>query len=207
MRVVRMIFTGVLFAAASCCAQADSLFTFTLTGDGHTFQFTTPNPPTITDHPHIVQVSVDDLEGTVDGVGGYTFNALVVVELNFGFEPTLMLNVSPLPAGQQSQGPFGPNYDLNGPSITTLVSDVPNPYPECYFSNVCNDLLTFAFVPGNYAFIGYDPNRTIGDYTLEIAPAQASAVTPEPSAWLLVLTGASAAGMTLPPRKRLCPGS
>jgi hypothetical protein len=179
----------LLATGGSTRAVADPLFTVTLTGDGHTFQFTTPNPPTVADHPHVVQVAVDGLPGTVDGVGGYTFDTSTIVELNTGQFPTFVLGVNPLPVGTVPQPPHGPDYDLFGPTITTLVSDVPNPNPQCY-QFVCNDLLTFAFVPSDYNFSGTDPNGTFGLYTLTITPSPATGATPEPAGFLLTATGA-----------------
>jgi MYXO-CTERM domain-containing protein len=173
-------------------ALADPMFLFTLTGDGSTFQFTTPNPATVTGHPHQIDVFLSGVTGAVDGVEGYTFGATIVAELNLFTSPVLYLNVSPSPSNLQPPYPLGPgNYDLYGPTFTTLVSDLPNPSPYCYPGfTACNDLLTFAFVPGEYSLYGYDPDGKLGNYSLDIATSAAS--TPEPYSSLLVLMGAAA---------------
>ena len=198
----RVIFALTFFLLLSADrAFADPMFHFTITDDGHTFRFTAPNPPSVTDHPHAVQVELGPAPGTVDGVGGYTFAGPVIVELDFADLPVLMLGVSPSLPGQGGSFPFGPDYYLNGPMFTELVSDVPNPHPECYAFNVCNDIQAFAFVPGDYSLYGFDPARNQASYILNITAASATGVTPEPPSLLLALAGL--AGALVPLRRGL----
>ncbi len=140
-------------------ALADPMFNFTITGDGHTFQFTVPNPPTTTETPHLVYALLPTATGTVDNQSGYTFSGSIVVLENTGTFPVLDLNVTPDPAGIAPPYPTGTDtYALYGSTFTTLVSDVPNPYPSCQ-GGACNDLLTFAFLPAEYTLYGFDPDR------------------------------------------------
>ncbi len=183
-------------------ALADPLFNFTITGDGHTFQFTVPSPPVTTENPHLVYAQLPTTSGTVDGVGGYTFRGDLVVLGNNGFFPVLDLDVSPDPTGIKPPYPTGTDtYMLNGPTFTTLVSDVPNPYPSCPLG-VCNDLLSFAFVPAEYTLYGYDPDRNQGPYTLDITAATPATVTPEPPTFLLMLAGIAGSGVAAFRRRR-----
>ena len=119
----------------------------------------------------------------------------------------LDLNVTPDPAGIAPPYPTGTDtYALYGSTFTTLVSDVPNPYPSCQ-GGACNDLLTFAFLPAEYTLYGFDPDRNQGSYTLDITTASAAAVTPEPSSWLLMLTGLAGSGVATLRRRRSDSGS
>jgi hypothetical protein len=196
---------AILLVASAGAAFADPLFTFTITGDGHTFQFTEPNPPTVADHPHDVQVTLGAVTGTVDGVGGYSFAAeFDVVEVDLGQNPVMNLEISPDPPniGPPYSPYYGDDYRLFGQTFTTLVSDVPNPDPQCYQS-VCNDLLTYTYVLGDHPLFGYDPDVNQGPYTLNIAAADATAVTPEPPSLLLAMGGVALAGGLALRRRRV----
>ena len=195
MKILIPTLTSLLLATAASSCLADPMFNFTLTGDGHVFQFTAPNPSVVTDHPHNVDAGLVNLPGSIDGLDGYKFNVdLVLISVSPDF-PVLTLGVNPSLPGQGGSPPFSPVYDLYGEPLATRIADVPNPNPECYSSDVCNDLLTYAFVPGEYSLYGYDPARNPGSYTLDIAAAPASGVTPEASTLLLSLTGFTAAIM------------
>ena len=166
-----------LVTACLGTALADPVFDFTVIGDGHTFQFSLPNPATITDHPHALEVYFSGVPGTADGASGYTFSSMFVTESRGYAGADFTFDVTPLAAGSGG-------YALFGPTLFTLVSDVPNPMGNVYDG----DLLTFAFVPGDYTFLGLGSAGTVQTFSVDIT--EEAAVTPEPGTWILWLTGA-----------------
>jgi hypothetical protein len=190
-----------LVTACLGTALADPVFDFTVIGDGHTFQFSLPNPATINDHPHALNINYGSVAGTVDGVGGYTFTPAFIAESNGYAGADFSFDVTPIPTGPPP--PLGDSsYNLFGPTLFTLVSDVPNPNGN--YDAYDGDFLTFAFVPGDYTFsgLGSAPNTTL-TYSVDITQ-EAAAVTPEPGTWILWLTAAGLLAVTLR-RKSVAP--
>src|SRR5579875_474816 len=180
---------SLLLLGGTSAAYADPVFDFSISGGGYSLQFSTANPPAVVEYPQgATDVSVTSLSGSVNGVSGYTFGAVLVAQGSY--YPNFTLDVSPLPPGVSGppQTQLG-DFSLDGPDVLTLVSDQPNPVPCTIFCP--DDLLTFAFVPGTYTFYGYGPTSgPPGYYTVDITQ-QASAVTPEPETWVLLLTGSA----------------
>lgn len=176
---------ALVFTAAP--ARADTLSTLTITGDGHTVEFKVPTNLSATDHPHNISVPLMSSSVTVDGTSGYSvFGQLLVVSVTTNF-PTLSLTFDPFPPGFPVPSQYAlSDLDLWGGPVTKLVSDVPDPL--CTIGP-CYDTLTFALTPGSYTFFDRDPGQSSGPYTVDVVAASALAPKPEPSAWLLVLTG------------------
>ncbi len=182
----------VLPGLATTSAQADPLFDFKLSGDGHTIEFAIPNAPPQYDHPHAITAGFSG-PGSIDGVAGLV-SGFIVLSAGSGL-PTL--SVFSVPGTTPGTG-----LNLFGPPIASLVflpvaTNPVAPYPPYYF------LVDSTFLPGRYVFSTLDFYRP--PVTLTITEEASPGVTPEPSTWALLGTGAVGGLSGL--RRRLRPKS
>ena len=148
-------------------AYADTTDLFTLTGDSNTYIFTLPQQFTFPVEYHLVTIPAPTTTGTINGVGGQTFN----VHFYTGIGST---------GDSLSLDQVG---ILAGPTLISFVS-----------STGATD--TDAINPGSYRLIDFANSITGPDYynltiTPETTPPTPPAV-PEPPTLLLLTTGALA---------------
>ncbi|WP_353063914.1 PEP-CTERM sorting domain-containing protein [Tunturibacter psychrotolerans] len=166
----KALFALPLFASALILprtANADTTDLFTITGDSNTYTFTLPQQFTFPVEYHLVTVPAPTTTGTINGVGGQTFN----VHFYTGIGNT----------GDSLS--FDQVGVLAGPTLISFVSSTGN-----------TD--TAAIDPGSYRLIDYAHSITGPDYydlaiTPETTPPTPPAV-PEPSTLILLSTGALA---------------
>jgi hypothetical protein len=148
-------------------AHADTTDLFTLTGDSNTYTFTLPQQFTFPVEYHLVTVPAPTTIGTINGVGGQTFN--------FHFYTGI--------GGTGDSLSFDQVGILAGPTLISFVS-----------STGTTD--TAAIDPGSYGLIDFAHSITGPDYynltiTPETTPPPPPAV-PEPPTIFLLATGALA---------------
>ena len=200
-------FVAILLLAlpwiATAAVHADPLYDIKVSGDGHVFDFVTPNPVPAYDHPHAVYASFSGGPGTVDGVGGYSFSGSLDIASrgfsgpNFSFSGAL--------AGFTT----GFSYSLYGPQITSVVY-VPVSYNPIYNSlpgsEFYQDQLISSFVPGDYAFRGF-VGENLESFDVLVTEESGPVVTPEPATWMLLTTGGAGLSALLRRRRtRVCEG-
>jgi hypothetical protein len=148
-------------------ARADTTDLFTLTGDSNIYTFTLPQEFTFPVENHLVTVAAPRTTGTINGVGGQTFD----VDFYTGIGGT----------GESLK--FGTVGNLAGPTLISFVSST-------------GTYDTAAIDTGSYRLIDFANSIKGPDYyyltiTPETTPPTPPAV-PEPPTLLLLSTGALA---------------
>jgi hypothetical protein len=148
-------------------AHADTNDLFTLTGDSYTYTFTLPQEFTFPVSYHLVTVPPLSTAGTIDGVGGQTFDVTFYTGIGNTGESLIFGNIG----------------NLAGPTLISFVSSTGN-------------FDTAAIDPGSYQLIDYANSITGPDYyDLSITPQTTPPnppTVPEPSTLILLSTGALA---------------
>lgn len=164
--------------AATAAAHADPLFDFQFTAGSHAYDFALPNPPSQYDHPHAITTYLYGA-GSEDGTSGYLFGAYLVLYSRGYNGPTITLYVTP--PGQATEAPL----ELFGPPVTSETF-VPVSYNPVYSDPAYQNLVISSFVPGAYVL------RTISYSAVDVRITEEGGptVTPEPSTWALLGTGA-----------------
>jgi hypothetical protein len=141
---MRNLLPKLLVLAATAlpiAAHADPTDLFTITGDSNTYTFTLPEQFTFADSLHLVTVPTLTTTGTIDGVGGKTFDVIFFTGIGDPGE-SLIFN----------------NIDLAGPILISPVSSSGN-------------FDTAAIDPGSYQLIDFANSSKGPDYyTLTIIP-------------------------------------
>ena len=145
-------------------AHADTTDLFTITGDSSTYMFTLPQQFTFPVEYHLVTVPAPTTTGTINGVGGQTFDVHFYTGIgNTGESLT-----------------FDQVGNLAGPTLISFVSSSGN-YD------------TAAIDPGSYQLIDFANSVKGPDYYhLTITPETTPPTVPEPPTLLLLTTGALA---------------
>jgi hypothetical protein len=127
--------------ALPIAAHADPIDLFTITGDSNTYTFTLPEQFTFAVPLHLVTVPTLTTTGTIDGVGGKTFDVIFFTGISDPGE-SLIFN----------------NINLAGPILISLVSSSGN-------------FDTAAIDPGSYQLIDFANSSKGPDYyALTITP-------------------------------------
>jgi hypothetical protein len=144
-------------------AHADTTDFFTITGDYSGYTFSLPEQFTFADSPHLVTVPSLTTTGTIDGLGGKTFDVSFFTDLdNTG--NSLTFN----------------GITLAGPLLISFVSSSGN-------------FDTAAIIPGSYTLINLTNSIKGPDYYhLTITPETTPPAVPEPPTLVLLATGALA---------------
>jgi PEP-CTERM motif len=145
-------------------AHADTTDLFTITGDSNTYTFTLPQEFTFPVEYHLVTVAAPTTTGTINGVGGQTFNVDFYTGIGDPLE-SMIFN--------------GINLAGDGPLISFVSST--------------GSFDTAAIDSGSYRLIDYFHSITGPDYYyLTITPETTPPAVPEPSTLILLSTGALA---------------
>jgi PEP-CTERM motif len=148
-------------------AHADTTDLFTITGDANTYTFTLPQQFTFPVSLHLVTVPTLTTTGSIDGVGGKTFNVTFFTSIG---DPGDSLTFN--------------DITLAGPPLISFVSSSGTPG---------NSFDTAAINPGSYQLIDLANSIKAPDYyRLTIAPETAPPnppAVPEPTTFLLLATG------------------
>ncbi len=146
-------------------AHADTL-DVTLTGDSQTFVFTLPSQFSFPDQIHLVTVPPIQTTGTVDGIGGQTFDLTFFSGIA---DPGDSLIFSDLTTGA--------SYLLTGP---ILISPVQTGTPGD---------ITAAIGTGSSILVDNEISPKGGPVDFDLIITQSTTDTPEPSTLLLLGTG------------------
>jgi hypothetical protein len=145
-------------------AHADTTDLFTITGDSNTYTFTLPQQFTFPVEYHLVTVPAPTTTGTINGVGGQTFDVHFYTGIGDPIE-SIIFNGIDLAGG--------------GPLISFVSSS--------------GNFDTAAIDPGSYQLIDFANSIKGPDYYhLTITPETNPPVVPEPPTLLLLTTGALA---------------
>ena len=177
-----------LLAGVGLPLRADPLFTFTLSGDGYTVQFSQPEPKPIPFYTSVENFLYFNSVGTasVNGVDGYSVGGFYAVA--GPASPPFGLDVSPVPPGLTLSNYGISTFGMYVGGIAQLVSMDPTLPGTSYPPTL--GIATYQWIPGQYSAEGVDRDGHFGPYTLDITEDQPAAATPEAPAWLLAITGA-----------------
>jgi hypothetical protein len=183
MRVTLFRFPLLALALSlSLAARADTIDDFTLTGNGHTISYSLPATSSYPDFSLFNFFQESAANTTVDGVSGYVESGDYY---DTGIFPYVSLILS-VPTSVSSNG----DLYLKGPAfISFAFVPAPNPSPYLPYDVVPT------FIPGTYTLQDLSPSPGLLpysppiSYTLTITP-EAPTVTPEPSTFALLGTGA-----------------
>jgi hypothetical protein len=155
---------SLLLALLPIASHADTTDLFTITGDSNVYTFTLPQVFTFADQLHLVALPTQTATGTVDGVGGHTFDVTFLTDIGSSGDSLTFNGVT-----------------LSGPVLVSLIGQSGTP----------GNLIDTAEITGvgHYRLINLQNSSFNEPDYFALTIDQETTPAPEPSTLTLLATG------------------